>query len=77
MEAQHHTKWNFWLPDEDRNSGWSNHCYVLQLVCHGFGKTPEKAAVEAMRAGRVPEGFHPDHVVAIRDDVEVHGISLG
>jgi hypothetical protein len=70
------TAWNFWLPDEDRSSGWSNHCYVLQFVCAGKGATPEEAWESAKR-GEIadlafPAGaFHlPDTVVAIRADAE-------
>lgn len=68
--------WNFWLPDEDRSSGWTNHCYTLQFVCAGRGYTPEEAWASAKR-GEVkdlafPHGdFHlPDTVVAIREDAE-------
>lgn len=69
------TQWNFWLPDEDRSSGWTNHCYVLQFVCAGLGDTPAEAWESAKR-GEVPdlafpEGFHlPDNVIAIREDAE-------
>lgn len=60
--------WNFYLPDSDRNSGWSNHTYVLQHVCRGVGGTP----AEAWRDADVPLGFHrPDTLVAVRDDHEV------
>jgi hypothetical protein len=64
-------KWNFYLPDEDRSSGWSNHTYCLQFVCEGYGHAAQAAAGEAVMAGRVPEGFLlPEGVVAIRDDFE-------
>jgi hypothetical protein len=35
--------WNFWLPDADRSTGWTNHGYALRLVCHGYGATPGDA----------------------------------
>jgi hypothetical protein len=81
--ADEKTKWNFWLPDEDRSAGWTNHCYVLQFVCVGYGATPEEAAREAVTSGRsvddlgVPPDFIlPDNVIAIRDDHEHPGIEL-
>lgn len=69
------TKWNFWLPDSDRSTGWTNHGYVLQFVCAGYGDTPDAAWESAKRAEvdglGVPEGFHlPDTVVAIREGAE-------
>jgi hypothetical protein len=69
--------WNFWLPDEDRSTGWTNHCYVLQFVARGHGDTPEEAWADLVAHGGkgqregVPEQFHlPDNLVAIRDDAE-------
>ncbi len=63
--------WNFWLPDNDRSSGWTNHCYVLQLVCHGYGATPAEAWEDARSRGEVPDDFRlPDTVVATRWDAE-------
>ena len=60
-------EWGFWLPDEDRSAGWTNHCYVLQWVCEGYGDTPAEAWDEAKAAGRVPEGFVlPETLRAIR-----------
>lgn len=44
-------EWNFYLPDEDRSAGWTNHCYVLQFVCRGFGSDPATAWNEAIDAG--------------------------
>lgn len=64
-------RWNFWLPDEDRSAGWTNHCYVLQYVCRGEGRTAEEAWADAKANGQVPEGFHlPDAGLAIRLDAE-------
>jgi hypothetical protein len=67
--------WNFWLPDSDRSTGWTNHGYVLQFVCAGRGDTPEEAWASAKRGEipdlSVPEDFLlPDTVVAIRKDAE-------
>ena len=66
------TAWNFWLPDSDRSTGWTNHGYVLQFVCQGHGSSPSDAWDEAASRGGVPEalGF-PDRVVAIRDDASL------
>lgn len=59
--------WNFWLPDADRSTGLSNHGYVLQLVCHGYGATPADAWEDAQSRGHVPDGFElPETVIAIR-----------
>jgi hypothetical protein len=74
------TLWNFYLPDEDRSSGWTNHCYVLQFVCAGYGNTPEEAWASAKREEAVDLGFPPefllpDSVVAFRDDAE-HGLEV-
>ncbi|HTB50085.1 MAG TPA: hypothetical protein VK701_03840 [Solirubrobacteraceae bacterium] len=58
LEAQEtRTEWNFYLPDEDRNAGWTNHCYTLQFVCNGFGTGPATAWKEAIAAHRVPDGY--------------------
>lgn len=46
--------WNFWLPDADRSTGWTNHGYVLQLVCHGYGTTPAEAWKTRDRAVTCP-----------------------
>lgn len=66
-------EWNFYLPDEDRNAGWTNHCYVLQFVCWGHGPTPEQAWGEAVAAGRIPSGYIVEEppTVAIRADHEL------
>lgn len=57
--------WDFYLPDDDRSTGWTNHGYVLQLVCSARGVTAEEAAAAAV----APDGFHlPESVVAIRRD---------
>ena len=50
-------EWNFYLPDEDRNAVWTNHCYILQFVCNGFGADPAAAWKEALAEGRVPEDY--------------------
>src|SRR5262245_25923154 len=64
--------WAFWLPDEDRSAGWTNHCYTLQFVCRARGQTPEKAWKDALTLDQVPEGFHlPDVLIAIREDREL------
>lgn len=64
-------RWNFWLPDEDRSAGWTNHCYVLQYVCDGAGATPDEAWADAKHRGVVPEGFRlPEGLTAIRQDAE-------
>lgn len=61
--------WNFWLPDSDRSTGWTNHGYVLQFVCQGRGTSPAEAWDDAASRGDVPEELtEPDGVVAIRDD---------
>lgn len=65
------TTWNFWLPDSDRSTGWTNHGYVLQFVCQGHGRSPSDAWGEAASRGDVPNDLVlPDRVVAIRDDAE-------
>ena len=68
---------NFYLPDTDRSSGWSNHTYVLQFVCQGAGGT-YREAWEAAKAAKaepflgVPEGFLlPEDLVAIEQSAEV------
>ena len=57
--------WQFYLSDADRNSGWSNHTFVLQYVCSGTGPTPQEAWEDAIANGRVPDGYlkseAPDH----------------
>lgn len=63
--------WNFWLPDDDRSCGWTNHGYVLQLVMRGTGNTADEAMAEAVDAGRVPDEFFPEpSLIATRDDAE-------
>jgi hypothetical protein len=62
------TEWLFWTPDSDRNAGWTNHCYVLQHVVTGKGKTPEEAWRAIEFADEVPEGWHRERVTAIRRD---------
>ena len=63
--------WNFWLPDSDRSTGWTNHGYVLQFVCQGYGVSPAEAWDDAIARGEVPGDLVlPDRVVAIRDDAE-------
>lgn len=55
--------WSFWLPDEDRNSGWSNHTYCLQFVCEGRGDTIEQAWEDAKARDDelgLPESFEPE-----------------
>lgn len=65
------TPWNFWLPDADRSTGWSNHGYVLQFVCQGFGVTPGSAWDDAICRGEVPTDLlRPGRVIAIREDAE-------
>jgi hypothetical protein len=49
--------WNFYLPDDDRSTGWTNHGYVLQFVCEGHGATPGQAWDEVLAAGRIPDGY--------------------
>lgn len=67
-------EWNFWLPDEDRSAGWTNHCYVLQFVCAGKGETIAEAWTHAIvrNDGRqVPEDFHlPEGLIAIPTSAE-------
>jgi hypothetical protein len=68
--------WHFYLLDEDRSTGWTNHGYVLQYVCSGEGETPEQAWESAKRgdAGPVPKDFVlPATLIAIReaDEYEV------
>lgn len=61
--------WNFWLPDSDRSTGWTNHGYVLQFVCEGHGDSPAEAWDDAVERGDVPDDMAlPDRVVAIRAD---------
>lgn len=72
--------WNFWLADEDRSTGWTNHGYVLQFVCAGKGRTPEQAWASAQRGEiadlGIPEDFErPDRVIAIRENAE-HGLDV-
>lgn len=63
-------RWSFYLPDDDRSTGWTNHGYVLQFVCSGIGGTPAKAWENL--TDPVPEQFVlPDQLVAIRDDAEI------
>jgi hypothetical protein len=71
-EAAAHV-WNFYLPDDDRNTGWTNHGYVLQFVCHGNGATPGQAWDEALGAGRIPDRYLIEEPpqVAIRADHEL------
>lgn len=74
-ELRYGPRWNFWLPDEDRSTGWTNHGYVLQFVCAGYGHTPEEAWESAKRGDApdcgVPEDFElPEGLTAIRDDAE-------
>jgi hypothetical protein len=65
-------RWNFWLPDSDRSTGWTNHGYALQFVCRGEGRTQVEAWRQAVEQGSVPEGFHlPEELVAIRELDEV------
>jgi hypothetical protein len=65
-------RWGFWLPDNDRSAGWTNHCYVLQFVCEGEGETPKQAWEDAFARDEVPEEFElPDRVIAIPVDAEV------
>ena len=65
------TRWTFWLPDDDRSTGWTNHGYVLQFVCEGFGATYAEAWEEAKANGRVPDGFHlPDQMKVMRGDAD-------
>lgn len=64
-------RWSFWLPDEDRSAGWTNHCYVLQFVVSGIGDTPEEAWGNLREP--VPEDFClPASLVATRDVDERH-----
>jgi hypothetical protein len=65
--------WNFYLPDDDRSTGWTNHGYVLQFVCEGRGATPGQAWGEVLAAGRVPDGYIVEEPpqVAIRADHEL------
>lgn len=66
-------RWCFWVPDSDRNAGWTNHCYVHQYVCEGTGATPEEAWADAKANNLVPEGFIlPETLTAIRKDAEQH-----
>lgn len=61
--------WNFWLPDADRSTGWTNHGYVMQLVCQGCGASPADAWDDARSRGEVPMDLAlPERVVAIRED---------
>ena len=63
--------WNFWLPDTDRSTGWTNHGYVLPLVCHGYGKRPADVWEDAQSRGDIPDAFElPDTVIATRWDAE-------
>lgn len=63
--------WNFWLPDEDRSTGWTSHGYVLQFVCQGYGSSPAAAWEDAVDRGKIPDDLAlPDRVVAIREDAE-------
>lgn len=41
--------WTFYSPDSDRSSGWTNHCFVMQTVCFGYGLTAEEALRDAAR----------------------------
>jgi hypothetical protein len=73
------TVWNFYLPDEDRSTGWTNHGYVLQFVCAGRGETPADAWASAKRNEipdmGVPEDFLlPEIVTAIRASDEIEGV---
>lgn len=70
-------RWNFWLPDSDRNAGWTNHCYVLQFVAAGAGVTPELAWADAKSGATFPDlAVHEDFLLegdamtAIREDAE-------
>lgn len=69
-------EWHFWLPDDDRSAGWTNHCYVLQFVCTGRGHTPEQAWADAKSTGQIPDDFQlPETVKAIRGDSE-HDVTV-
>lgn len=69
--AAERVQWNFYLPDEDRTVGWTNHCYVLQFVCHGVGDDPATAWKEAVAAGRIPEHYASGPpTVAIKSEAE-------
>ena len=43
-------KWNFYVPDCDRSTGWTTHGYVLQFVCDGEGATAAEAWTKRLRA---------------------------
>jgi len=65
------TVWCFWCPDDDRSTGWTNHGYVLQLVCRGRGRTAREAWANAKAAGVVPEDFElGGGGIATREDHE-------
>lgn len=72
--APANTTWIFYLPDEDRSTGWTNHGYVLQRVCEGVGETPDEAWADAVARGRVPDApepfADPGGLVAIRENDE-------
>lgn len=64
--------WNFWLPDDDRSAGWTNHCYVLQFVCGGEGDTPAEAWDNLLPDRPLPGAFILEALIAIREDGEVY-----
>ena len=41
-------EWGFYVVDQDRSWGWSNHVCTLGCVCLGYGETPEAGWAEAM-----------------------------
>lgn len=70
------TYWTFWLADSDRSAGWTNHCFILQYVCQGFGLTALQAAQEATARGAVPEGFEPDRCIALPREATTNLVTL-
>lgn len=53
-------EWCFYLTDDDRSVGWTNHGLVLQYVCVGYGATPREAWADALASRRVPSGYLAD-----------------
>lgn len=68
-------KWNLYLSDDDRSTGWTNHCFVLQYVGQGEGDTPQQAWDQLKASGGVAEGYlldePPNYAIPAEHEHEV------